>query len=165
LAGAFFFAVAISISLIKLQRAPQKSSSTFAAIHHPGFVQPFGCCPDAVNGGAVIGFGSFCEGHRGPPPASCHPLRVLDLSRRAAGSLTCALINTSQHSIQHQSWIIPTKAHHQTGTRSRASRKSCAPSSGRSSRSSTETGSLRSGRAPRDRSASRDDWRCSAGSP
>jgi hypothetical protein len=47
--------------LIKLQRAPQKSSSTFAAIHHPGFVQPFGWFPDAVNGGAVIGFGSFTK--------------------------------------------------------------------------------------------------------
>jgi hypothetical protein len=35
LAGAFFFAVAISISLIKLQRAPHRSSSICAAIHRP----------------------------------------------------------------------------------------------------------------------------------
>ena len=54
---------------------------------------------------------------------------------------------------------------HPTGTRSRGSRRSCAPSSGRSFRSSRGTGSPRWRTVPPDRSASRGGSRCSACNP
>ena len=61
--------------------------------------------------------------------------------------------------------VSPTTTRRLTGTRSRASRRSCVPSSGRSSRSSTGTGSPPAGTALRSRSAGHAGWRCSAGSP
>ena len=53
----------------------------------------------------------------------------------------------------------PSSGCRRSGTRSRAFRRSCAPSSGRSSRSSTGTGFLRSGTAAPGRSARRGGWR------
>src|SRR3954465_9034042 len=54
--------------------------------------------------------------------------------------------------------VIPNSARRRSGTRSRGSRRSCAPSSGRSSRSSTERGSALPGRAPPARSAGSAGW-------
>ena len=74
-----------------------------------------------------------------------------------------ALIASCAHCVHFA--ISPTTAHRPTGTRSRASRRSCAPSSGRSSRSSTGTGSPPARTASRCRSAVRGGSRCSGGSP
>jgi len=59
----------------------------------------------------------------------------------------------------------PRTARHRIGIRSRGFRRSYVPSSGRSFRSSTGTGSPRWGTAFPGRSAWRAGWRCSAGSP
>ena len=59
--------------------------------------------------------------------------------------------------------VSPTTGRHRSGSRSHGSRRSCVPSSGRSSRSSTGTGSLRSGRESPVRSALHAGSRCSAG--
>ena len=51
-AGAAFFAVAMTISLIKLQKTPSRSSG--GAIHRPGVQSTGTCAAVSMNGGAPM---------------------------------------------------------------------------------------------------------------
>jgi hypothetical protein len=71
----------------------------------------------------------------------------------------CYLSIRLKLSTRDRFFIIPSSVHHRSGIRSLESRRSCAPSSDRSSRSSTGRDSLPAGTADRVRSAVRDDSR------
>ena len=81
------------------------------------------------------------------------------ISRYVSARLRLCVRNLNLCVRERLAQITPRTARRRSGTRSRASRRSCVPSSGRSSRSSTGTGFPRSGTARPGRSAGSDGCR------